>query len=179
VSVNVVGPQLQQPSFVDEVIEILESSGLEAQRLVLEMTESTLMADSESNLEKLRYLQDSGVGLAIDDFGTGYSSLSYLRRFDMDILKIDKSFVDRLGHDPVDSALVAAMVGLGASLGMKVIAEGIELHDQLEELRSLRCDLGQGYLFSKPVLAEAFEAMLVPEAVILIPEHAAAIASSR
>ena len=172
VSVNVVGPQLQQPSFVDEVIEILENSGLEASRLVLEMTESTLMADSDRNLEKIRHLQDSGVRLAIDDFGTGFSSLSYLRRFGMDILKIDKLFVDQLGHDPKDSALVAAMLGLGASLGMKVIAEGIELHEQLEDLRSLHCDLGQGYLFSKPLVAEAFEDMLILEPVMLIPEVA-------
>jgi diguanylate cyclase (GGDEF)-like protein/PAS domain S-box-containing protein len=170
VSVNVVGPQLQQPSFVDEVLEVLERSGLEASRLVLEMTESTLMADSDRNLEKIRYLQDAGVSLAIDDFGTGYSSLSYLRRFSMDILKIDRLFVERLGHDPMDSALVASMVGLGVNLGMKVIAEGIELREQLEDLRSLRCDLGQGFLFSKPVVAEAFEAMLTPKAVMLIPE---------
>ena len=142
---------------------ILASSGLEAARLVLEMTESALIEDSDRNLEKLRQLQDMGVSLAIDDFGTGYSSLSYLRRFSMDILKIDKSFVDQLGHDPMDSALVVAMVGLGSSLGMQVVAEGIELPEQLDALRALDCDLGQGYLFSKPIEAEAFEAMLLPK----------------
>jgi diguanylate cyclase (GGDEF)-like protein/PAS domain S-box-containing protein len=163
VSVNVAGSQLQQPGFVVEVLGILESSGLDASRLVLEMTESALIEDSDHNTEKLRQLQQIGVSLAIDDFGTGYSSLSYLRHFSMDILKIDKSFVDRLGHDPMDSALVAAMVGLGSSLGMQVIAEGIEDRGQLEDLRALNCDLGQGYLFSKPVQASAFAAMLFPE----------------
>jgi diguanylate cyclase (GGDEF)-like protein/PAS domain S-box-containing protein len=163
VSVNVAGSQLQQPAFVEEVMGILSTTGLDPSRLVLEMTESALIEDTDRNLEKLRQLQQIGVSLAIDDFGTGYSSLSYLRRFSMDILKIDKSFVDQLGHDPMDSALVAAMVGLGSSLGMQVIAEGIELREQLEDLRSLHCDLGQGYLFSKPVPAQAFEAMLLPE----------------
>jgi len=99
--------------------------------------------------------------------------------------RVVDDIVDQLGHDPKDSALVAAMLGLGASLGMKVIAEGIELHEQLEDLRSLHCDLGQGYLFSKPVVAEAFEAMLraaavlTPQAVMLLPEPTAANASPR
>lgn len=171
VSVNVAGSQLQQPGFVEEVLGILERSRLPASRLVLEMTESSLIEDTERNIEKLKQLQKAGVSLAIDDFGTGYSSLSYLRRFGMDILKIDKSFVDQLGPDAIDSALVTAMVGLGANLGMKVIAEGIELPEQLADLRSLHCDLGQGYLFSRPVAADEFEAMLLPLGDLVVAER--------
>ena len=158
VSVNVSSAQLQQPGFVLEVEDVLETSGLEPARLVLEVTESALIEDSEGNVLKLAQLRDIGIRLAIDDFGTGYSSLSYLRQFNLDILKIDKSFIDVLGRDSKGSALVAAMVAMGTSLGMEVIAEGIEDHGQLQDLRTLHCDLGQGYLFAKPVTADRFPA---------------------
>ena len=151
VSVNVSGSQLQQPGFVQEVRDVLTDSGLLPSRLVLEVTESALIEDSEGNVLKLERLRETGIRLAVDDFGTGYSSLSYLRQFDLDILKIDKSFIDTLGHDSKGSALVAAMVAMGTSLHMEVIAEGIEDPGQLLDLRTLHCDLGQGYLFARPI----------------------------
>ena len=160
VSVNVSGDQLQQAGFVLEVEDVLDTSGLEPARLVLEVTESALIEDSEGNVLKLAQLRDIGIRLAIDDFGTGYSSLSYLRQFNLDILKIDKSFIDVLGRDSKGSALVAAMVAMGTSLSMEVIAEGIEDHGQLQDLRTLHCDLGQGYLFAKPVSAAALAVLL-------------------
>ena len=160
VSVNVSSAQLQQAGFVVEVEDVLDTTGLEPARLVLEVTESALIEDSEGNVLKLAQLRDIGIRLAIDDFGTGYSSLSYLRQFNLDILKIDKSFIDVLGRDSKGSALVAAMVAMGTSLSMEVIAEGIEDHGQLEDLRTLHCDLGQGYLFAKPVTAAALVILL-------------------
>jgi diguanylate cyclase (GGDEF)-like protein len=160
VSVNVTGGQLKQQSFIQDVKEALTDARLEPGRLVIEMTESSLIEDADDSVLRLERLHELGVILAIDDFGTGYSSLSYLRRFKMDILKIDKAFVDELGHDEKRSALVAAMVGMGSSLGMKVIAEGIEKPSQLEDLRDLHCDLGQGYLIAKPLPPEALAALL-------------------
>jgi diguanylate cyclase (GGDEF)-like protein/PAS domain S-box-containing protein len=160
VSVNVTGSQLQQPTFIQDVRDALIDAGLEPERLVIEMTESSLIEDADESVLRLTQLHDLGVRLAIDDFGTGYSSLSYLRRFNMDILKIDKVFVDELGHDEKRSALVAAMVGMGTSLGMKVIAEGIEERAQLEDLRDLHCELGQGYLIARPLAPEALAAMM-------------------
>jgi diguanylate cyclase (GGDEF)-like protein/PAS domain S-box-containing protein len=163
VTVNVAGFQLQQPSFVREVRDALDSAELEPGRLVIEVTESALIEDTEGNELKLQELNDLGVRLAIDDFGTGYSSLNYLRRFNMDILKIDKSFVDGLGSDTSDtkeSTLVAAMVAMGLSLHMSVVAEGVEENRQLEDLRLLHCQFGQGYLFARPVPAAALELML-------------------
>jgi diguanylate cyclase (GGDEF)-like protein/PAS domain S-box-containing protein len=149
VSVNVAGPQLQQPGFVAEVTATLAEAGMDPGRLVIEVTESILIeGDNES---KLAELQRAGIILAVDDFGTGYSSLNYLRRFNMDVLKIDKSFIDHVGTDTKDSALAAAMVGIGNRLGMTVVAEGIESPGQLEALRDLDCAFGQGYFFSKPV----------------------------
>ncbi len=160
VSVNVAGSQLQQPGFVEDVRDVLHETGLEPGRLVVEMTESALIEDSEGNVLKLEQLRHVGIRLAIDDFGTGYSSLSYLRQFNLDILKIDKSFIDTLGHDPKGSALVAAMVAMGTSLGMEVVAEGIEDRAQLQDLQTLHCDLGQGYLFAKPLPPADFTALL-------------------
>jgi diguanylate cyclase (GGDEF)-like protein len=161
ISVNVAGSQLQQPSFVHSVREALDQAGLDPTRLVIEVTESALIEDTEGNEMKLEQLREMGVRLAIDDFGTGYSSLSYLQRFNLDILKIDKSFVDTLGHDDSRTpALVTAMVAMGTSLSMDVLAEGIESRDQLDGLRALRCDFGQGYLFSRPVPAEDLTALL-------------------
>jgi diguanylate cyclase (GGDEF)-like protein/PAS domain S-box-containing protein len=160
VSVNVAGSQLHQPHFVTEVRRALNDARLAPHRLVVEMTESALIEDADDSVQRLEQLHELGVGLAIDDFGTGYSSLSYLRRFNMDVLKIDKFFVDELGQDERRSALVAAMVGMGSSLGMKVVAEGIEDRSQLEDLRGLHCDMGQGYLVSKPVPADQLREQL-------------------
>ncbi len=148
-SVNVASAQLEQPGFVDEVAAALSDGGLEPSRLVLEVTESSLVGDLEA--ERLQALRRLGVRLAIDDFGTGYSSLSYLRRFPMDVLKIDRSFTRDACED---NALLEAIVAMGESLGLVLIPEGIEEPEQADALRALGCRLGQGFLFGRPVPAE-------------------------
>ena len=160
VSVNVSALQFRQPDFVATVAKVLEGTGLPASRLELEVTESLLMTGTDQALEKLNALHRIGVGLAIDDFGTGYSSLSYLRQFPAQRLKIDKSFINDLPHDPDATAIARAIVSLGSTLGMKVIAEGVETGDQAEFLNSIWCNEGQGYLYSKPLAANDFEAWL-------------------
>jgi diguanylate cyclase (GGDEF)-like protein/PAS domain S-box-containing protein len=171
VSVNVASSQLQQPGLVQDVRDALRDTGLAPARLVLEVTESALIEDSEGNVLKLEQLRGAGIRLAIDDFGTGYSSLSYLRQFSLDILKIDKSFIDVLGRDSKGSALVAAMVAIGTSLSMEVVAEGIEDPGQLQDLRTLHCDLGQGYLFSRPVPASELASLFANGMPALVAAH--------
>jgi diguanylate cyclase (GGDEF)-like protein/PAS domain S-box-containing protein len=159
-SVNMSGHQLQHPGVVDAVRGALAESGLPADRLVLEITESVLMQHAEVMLERLKAIRAIGVRLAIDDFGTGYSSLSYLQRFPIDILKIAKPFVDDVGsHDP-DPALARAIIALGETLCLRTIAEGIEIKDQLTGLQALGCELGQGYFFARPVNGEAMGRLL-------------------
>ncbi|MGI5241434.1 putative bifunctional diguanylate cyclase/phosphodiesterase [Dactylosporangium sp. CA-139066] len=157
-AVNVSGRQFDQPDLPEIVGSVLAGTGLPAERLCLEMTESVLMTDTEENLAVLLSLKDIGVKLAIDDFGTGYSSLAYLRRFPVDTLKIDRSFVERLSGAAPDSALARTIVQLGQSLGMATVAEGIEQYAQFRALRRMGCDLAQGYYFSRPLpAAEAGE----------------------
>ena len=148
-SVNVAGAQLEQPGFLAEVESALADGGLCAERLVLEVTESSLVDDLEA--ERLQALRRLGVRLAIDDFGTGYSSLSYLRKFPMDVLKIDRSFTRDACED---SALLHAIVAMGESLGLVLVPEGIEEQEQADALRALGCRLGQGFLFGRPVPAD-------------------------
>ena len=158
-SVNISAWQLRD-GFVKDVADALERSGLPGKRLVLEMTESVLMEHTEENLERFTKLRTLGVRFAIDDFGTGYSSLSYLHRFPIDILKIDRSFIELLGKDNPDPALVRTIVRLGQSLRMRTIAEGIETASQLAALQELECELGQGYHFGRPVTAKQLERLL-------------------
>lgn len=153
IEVNLSARQIDHAGLVDTVAGILAATGVPPANLTLEITESALMKDAAAALTVLRALKELGVTLAIDDFGTGYSSLSYLQRFPLDILKIDKSFVDDLGIDPGGTEIVGAIVNLAHSLGMQVIAEGVETELQLEQLRLLSCDLAQGFLFSRPVPA--------------------------
>jgi diguanylate cyclase (GGDEF)-like protein/PAS domain S-box-containing protein len=153
-SVNLSGRQLSHPSLVDDVARVLAETGIEPSRLELEITESVLMDDVEASQDTLTRLRQLGVRLGIDDFGTGYSSMSYLRRFPVDVLKVDRSFVDGLGADPSDSAIVAAIVTLAHTLGLKAVAEGVETPDHLAELRRLGCDYGQGFLMSRPLSGE-------------------------
>jgi diguanylate cyclase (GGDEF)-like protein/PAS domain S-box-containing protein len=153
-SVNVSVRQFDQPEFAETVAAVLAETGMPADRLCLEMTESVLMTDTEANLEQLVRLKALGLTLAIDDFGTGYSSLAYLRRFPVDTLKIDRSFVERLGGVlSGDTALTDTIVRLGKSLGMETVAEGIEEFGQLAALREMGCGFAQGYYFSRPVPA--------------------------
>lgn len=132
----------------------LATSGLDPARLILEITEAGLMDDSATTVERLQALKRLGVRLAVDDFGTGYSSLSYLRRFPIDVIKVDKSFVDALGPGSEGSALVRAILDLARAMRLLTVAEGIELAAQLEELTGLGCDLGQGYHLSRPLAAD-------------------------
>ncbi|MFC7275375.1 putative bifunctional diguanylate cyclase/phosphodiesterase [Paractinoplanes rhizophilus] len=153
-AVNVSVRQFDRADLVEVVAGILAESGLPADQLCLEMTESVLMTDTDDNLEQLLRLKALGVTLAIDDFGTGYSSLAYLRRFPVDTLKIDRSFVERLGALTDDTALADTIVQLGKSLGMATVAEGIEEFGQLAALREMGCQFAQGYYFSRPVPAD-------------------------
>jgi diguanylate cyclase (GGDEF)-like protein/PAS domain S-box-containing protein len=161
VSVNLSTRQLLEADLVTQVRDVLDASGLDASALTLELTEGSLMQDVEETVRKLRDLKDLGVHLAIDDFGTGSSSLGYLQRFPIDTLKIDKSFVDGIAaDDSEDPALVRAIVQMAATLNLDTIAEGIEGSEQLNELLSAGCRSGQGYLFARPLQADALEGFL-------------------
>ncbi|MFL6162524.1 MAG: EAL domain-containing protein [Jatrophihabitantaceae bacterium] len=164
ISVNVSARQLDQPEFLDLVAAALADSGLPAHRLCLEMTESVLMEDTEHVLVMLNGLKGLGVQLAIDDFGTGYSSLGYLHRFPFDVLKIDKSFVDRLQDSAGELTLARTIVQLGQGLGVTTVAEGLERFEQFVALRQIGCEVGQGFYFSRPVPAEQANRLLAAEA---------------
>ena len=163
VTVNISGRQLPDPGLPAVVERSLASSGLDPACLVLEITETVIMQETESTLARLRELKQLGVRLAIDDFGTGYSSLSYLQRFPVDILKIDRSFTDGLLRGDHDAAFVRTIVSLAEALGLRTIAEGVEQQEQFEELASLGCDAVQGFLFSRPVTPAAMEALLATD----------------
>jgi diguanylate cyclase (GGDEF)-like protein/PAS domain S-box-containing protein len=160
VSVNLSARQLARPELVAEVADAVADAGAPAARLVLEMTEGMLIHDNRATLERLDALKSLGVRLAIDDFGTGYSSLSYLERFPVDVLKIDRSFVRGVGRNGHESPVTLAVISLARALGMVAIAEGVETERQLERLRELGCDRGQGYLFGRPEPAAAMTALL-------------------
>ncbi len=160
VGVNLSGRQLQDSSVVGEVKAALEASQLPPSSLILEITETVLLQDAEAAAATLSELKKLGVQLAIDDFGTGYSSLGYLDRFPVDIVKIAKPFIDGVAHGPDESAVAAAMITLGGTLGLKTVAEGIEDADQLAELRALACDQGQGFYLARPVAAGDVSALL-------------------
>jgi EAL domain-containing protein (putative c-di-GMP-specific phosphodiesterase class I) len=150
ISVNVSAVQLADPGFPDQVARAIEESGIDPDRLWLEITESTLMRDADEAVVVLQAFRDLGLHLEIDDFGTGYSSLSYLQRFPVESLKIDRSFVAELDKRSDSAAIVRAIIGLGDSLGMPIIAEGVERRAQVTKLQSLGCHLAQGFLFGRP-----------------------------
>ena len=163
VSVNLSGRQLDNPALIDTVREVIETTGVDANLLGLEITESVVMRDPIASTVALQALKDLGVRLAVDDFGTGYSSLAYLRRFPVDLLKVDRAFVDGLdpeAGDAEDRAIVAAVVSLAHTLGMQAIAEGVETAAQLAELRALGCDMAQGYFIAKPLTAPDLDDLL-------------------
>jgi diguanylate cyclase (GGDEF)-like protein/PAS domain S-box-containing protein len=159
-AVNLSARQLARPEIVEEVRDILAETGLAAPALILEITESMVMQDMELAIERLNQLKRLGVLLAIDDFGTGYSSLNYVRRFPVDILKVDKSFIDEVADGGESSALTAAVIELAGILNLRPVAEGIERADQLERLMELKCDMGQGYFFARPLDPRALHTLL-------------------
>jgi diguanylate cyclase (GGDEF)-like protein/PAS domain S-box-containing protein len=159
-AVNISAIEFRDENFLGSVFTILKDTGLDPRSLELELTESVLMKPAESTETTLKVLRDRGVQLAIDDFGTGYSSLSYLRNFSIDALKIDQSFVRQITVTPDETTIVAAMIGMGRSLKLRVVAEGVETQEEFEFLQAHQCDEAQGYYFSCPVLPHLFAALL-------------------
>ena len=156
ISVNISAKHFSQANFVDQVIEIIRFHGIEANRLKIEIVESLMIEDVEESIDKMDTLRSIGVRFSIDDFGTGYSSLSYLTRLPLDQLKIDKSFIHHIGREPFNGLIVQSIIGIARSLGIEVIAEGVETPEQLAFLEENNCFLHQGYFFSHPVCIEQF-----------------------
>jgi len=159
-SVNVSPTRLQDPTLVEEVAEVLADTGLEAEHLVLEITENAILIDSDRTTNHLNALKALGVKLALDDFGTGYSSLSHLRRFPVDMVKVDRVFVDGITSDKGASALVQAIIRLGRGLNIGVVAEGIEHQAQADALAQLRCPYGQGWYLCEALPPDALASYL-------------------
>ncbi len=168
VAINISAVELRAPDFVAGVRAILKETGLEPRYLELELTETVLIEDSQSVADVLRELKDIGVLLALDDFGTGYSNLSHLKRFPIDVLKIDQSFVRDLTVDEDDAGIVTAVIGMGKSLHMRVVAEGVETREQLEILQEHGCPQGQGYYFCRPVPAEELVQLLESDTAMAV-----------
>jgi diguanylate cyclase (GGDEF)-like protein len=160
ISVNISSEQMRSEDFIADVQGAISQSGISAELLDLEITEGLLMRDTEATIEALNVLRSLGVTISVDDFGTGYSSLSYLKRFPIDFLKIDRSFVRDLHQDADDAAICAAILAMARNLDIKVIAEGVELEEHLDFLRRHDCEQLQGYLYSKPLPASEFEALV-------------------
>jgi EAL domain-containing protein (putative c-di-GMP-specific phosphodiesterase class I) len=159
-NVNLSSRQLVREAIADEVAAAVDDSGIRASWLVLEVTETVLMADPEVAAKALASIRDLGVRVALDDFGSGYSSLSHLRRFPIDIVKIDKSFVDDVAHEGAESAIARGIIELGRAMRIQTVAEGIEVDEQAEVLRTLGCELGQGFFFARPLAPDAWAALL-------------------
>jgi len=160
IAVNVSAMEFRQETFLDDIFRILEETGVDPKLLELELTESVLMKRAESVASVLQELRTRGVRVAVDDFGTGYSSLSYLSKFPIDALKIDQSFVRQITTTPEDTTIVSAIIGMGRSMKLRVIAEGVETPQELAFLQDQQCHEAQGYLFSKPVPAQQFAVLL-------------------
>jgi EAL domain-containing protein (putative c-di-GMP-specific phosphodiesterase class I) len=158
--VNISAMEFRNENFLEGVFAILKETGWEPRSLELELTESVLMKHAESAASVLQTLRGRGVQVAIDDFGTGYSSLSYLRKFPIDALKIDQSFVRQISATREDAAIVAAVISMGRSLRLRVVAEGVETQEELAFLQDHQCDEAQGYYFSRPVDAQQFSKLL-------------------
>ena len=155
VSVNLSGNQFSQPGLIENLDQVLEETGLEGSCLKLEITESVVINNAQSTITVLQQLRQRHVQLCLDDFGTGYSSLSYLHSLPFNVLKIDRSFIERLGREGEKGEIVKAIVALGSNLDMSVVAEGIETQEQLQQLKGLNCAYGQGYWFARPMHSEA------------------------
>jgi EAL domain-containing protein (putative c-di-GMP-specific phosphodiesterase class I) len=160
IAVNVSALEFRHKGFVESVRSILSETGLAAEHLQLEITESVLMRDAESNAAILQQLKQMGIQLAVDDFGTGYSSLSYLTQFPIDVLKIDQSFVQEIDVYGGNNVVVSAIIAMGSSLDQRVVAEGVEGLAQLTFLKDRQCEEGQGYFFSRPLIGAEYAALL-------------------
>jgi EAL domain-containing protein (putative c-di-GMP-specific phosphodiesterase class I) len=171
-SINLAGQQLKEPGLVAAIDAILESTQITGHCLRLELTESMLIEDAEAIIHTLEELKARNIQLSIDDFGTGYSSLSYLHRFPVSLLKIDRSFVSRMVTESENFEIVRTICTLAHTLGMKVVAEGIETREQLTHLRNLGCEYGQGFLFSRPVEVETATKMLASWDMLCFQEQA-------
>ena len=158
--VNLAKHQVTDKNLIPTIAHVIEETGISAASLRLEITESTIVDDLEGIMPDLDRLKDLGVQIAMDDFGTGHSSLGFLHRVPMDVLKIDRSFIDRTGKTRDYAAIIHTVIQLAHNLGMDVVAEGIETHDQMILLQSLDCNFGQGYLFGQPLTAQAAESLL-------------------
>jgi diguanylate cyclase (GGDEF)-like protein/PAS domain S-box-containing protein len=170
-AVNISSMEFRDENFLQSVFTTLSETGLDPRSLELELTESVLMKRAESAASVLKTLREKGVQIAVDDFGTGYSSLSYLRKFPIDALKIDQSFVRQITTTPDDTSIVTAVISMGRSLKLRVVAEGVETHEELVFLQARLCDEAQGYYFSRPVLPQQFAKLLkngIPEAAVLV-----------
>lgn len=171
VAINISSRQFRGENLLSSVEQALEESGLPPELLELEITESLLVQDAPETLDTLIALKERGIKLALDDFGTGYSSLSYLKRFPMDVLKIDRSFVRDIGIDPSDEALVEAIVAMAHALELELVAEGVETDEQLQFLQLRNIDLIQGYYYSPPVPLDRFREMIAQDSPTLLPRH--------
>jgi EAL domain-containing protein (putative c-di-GMP-specific phosphodiesterase class I) len=164
-AVNVAADQLVEPGFANLVDEVLADAGLEPARLYLEITEGAIIEDHDRTLRTLEQLHERGVHIALDDFGTGFSSLTHLHRFPLDLLKVDRSFVDRVVQGGRARTIVEATVALAHTLGLRCVAEGVETEEHLDELDALGCDIGQGYLWSKPLAPAELERWILAHRV--------------
>ncbi|AZE87839.1 putative bifunctional diguanylate cyclase/phosphodiesterase [Pseudomonas orientalis] len=170
-SVNISAIDLRQRDFIDNLAAILEETGLPSTQLELEITESVLMQHVDETVDTLQKIKAMGVRLALDDFGTGYSSITYLRRFPIDVLKIDQSFVRGLSVNHQDEQLIGAIIGMGKSLALNIIAEGVETVEQLNFLKASKCEEGQGFLFSKALPPNDFVQLLQANCATLMPHQ--------
>jgi len=159
-AVNISAMEFRDENFLHGVFAIIEETGIDPASLELELTESVLMKRAESAKSILEALKARGVQIAVDDFGTGYSSLSYLRKFPIDALKIDQSFIHQITTAPEETIIVTAVISMGRSLHLRVVAEGVESHEELAFLQAHQCEEAQGYYFSRPVIAEEFAKLL-------------------
>jgi EAL domain-containing protein (putative c-di-GMP-specific phosphodiesterase class I) len=169
VSVNISATEFRTPGLVDRVRAVLNTTGLPSHRLELEVTERVMIDDAEAGLRVMRALKSLGVRLSMDDFGTGYSSLSYLKTFPFDALKIDRSFISEIDHNPQSQSIVQAIIHLARSLSLTITAEGVETAQQLDCLGRFSCDQAQGYFLNRPMPLAAFvEAMAAEPAPVMV-----------
>ena len=179
VSVNVSARQLETDQLIEDIRQALDVSGFDARSLIVEITETSIMRNVSAVVPRLAALKETGVRIAIDDFGTGYSSLAYLQQFPVDILKIDRSFISTMADSPESGALVRTLVQLGKTLGLETLAEGIEETEQRSQLEREQCDSGQGYLFARPLDADAIEVFLADRSGAAADASVAAGAADR